>query len=188
VYVIDLDSKDFDAYLRLEDAAGKDLGEDDDSGPGTNARLFFIPPESGDYIVVATSARPKTGKYRVTVQEAQLEFKALPLNKGAVTEKDRLAVNGPRSPYARLGSCKLYRVELKAGMPYVFDLVSSDFDAYLVLADATLKRIASDDDSGGKRNARISFTCKEDGTYYLAATGHGNPEGTFELKIGVKGE
>jgi hypothetical protein len=188
VYVIDLVSKDCDAYLRLEDAAGKNLGEDDDSGGGTNARLFFIPRESADYVLIATSARPQTGKYRLTVREAHLDFKALPLDKGAVTEKDRLAVNGPRSPFGRLGSCKLYRVELKAGATYVFDLISSNFDAYLTLADGTLKRLASDDDSGGNRNARIVFPCKADGTYCLAATGLGTPEGAFELRIRVRAE
>src|SRR5437588_12583167 len=40
LYVIDLGSKDFDAYLRLEDASGKPIAEDDDGDGGTNARLF----------------------------------------------------------------------------------------------------------------------------------------------------
>ena len=31
-YVIDLESSDFDAYLRVEDAAGKALAQDDDGG------------------------------------------------------------------------------------------------------------------------------------------------------------
>ena len=44
-------------------------------------------------------------------------------------------------------------------------------------------QLGSDDDSGGKRNARIRFPCKEDATYYLIATGLGEPEGSFELKI-----
>src|SRR5262249_17921184 len=38
-YRIDLRSKDFDPYLRLEDAWGKELATDDDSGGGLNARI-----------------------------------------------------------------------------------------------------------------------------------------------------
>src|SRR5438876_2242489 len=61
VYVIDLASKDFDAYLRLEDSAGKLLAEDDDSGGMLDARLFFIPPATGEYTLVATCYKPKAG-------------------------------------------------------------------------------------------------------------------------------
>ncbi len=183
LYVIDLVSKDFDAYLRLEDAAGKPLAEDDDGGGGTNARLFFIPPKTGDYTIVATAFQPKTGKYRLTVQEAHLQSTALPLAKDGATAKGTLTFTGPRSPFSPHNACKLYRVELKAGTTYQIELDSGDFDAYLTLADASLVQLASDDDSGGTRNARIRFDCKHDGTYYVVATGLGHPEGAFELKI-----
>jgi hypothetical protein len=48
-YVIDLESKDFDAYLRILDSAGKQLASDDDGGDGRNARLRFTPPKEGNY-------------------------------------------------------------------------------------------------------------------------------------------
>ncbi len=183
LYVIDLTSKDFDAYLRLEDAAGKVLAEDDDGGGGKNARLFFIPPKTGDYTVIATAYKPQTGKYRLTVQKAHLQPAALPLEGDGATVKGTLSLKSPRSPFSPHTSCQLYRVELKAGTTYQIDLASADFDAYLSLADARLVELASNDDSGGKRNARIRFACKHDGTYYLVATGLGLPEGSFELKI-----
>lgn len=183
LYVIDLVSKDFDAYLRLEDGSGKPLAEDDDGGGGTNARLFFIPPKTGDYTIVATAYKPKTGKYRLTVQEAHLPSTALPVGKDGATVNGSLTLKSPRSPFSPHNSCALYRVELKSGTTYQIDLTSADFDAYLSLADASLIQVASDDDSGGKRNARIRYPCKHDGTYYIVATGLGQPEGTFELKI-----
>src|SRR5262249_61673489 len=71
-YAIDLESAAFDAYLRLEDAAGKQLAEDDDSGGGTNARLLFRPAHSGAYRVIVT-AFPRgsgTGAYTLTVRRA----------------------------------------------------------------------------------------------------------------------
>jgi hypothetical protein len=64
-----LASNDFDAYLLLMDAKGNTLGQDDDSGGGTNARIAMqLAP--GSYWVVA---RPSTdftaaGSYTLTVQ------------------------------------------------------------------------------------------------------------------------
>jgi hypothetical protein len=183
VYVVDLVSKDFDAYLRLEDSGGRQLVEDDDGGGATNARLFFIPPESAEYTVIATCYKPKTGKYRLTVQAAQLQSKVLTLENGSATAKGRLTPTGPRSPFSPHNSCAMYRADFKRGATYVIDLASADFDAYLSLADASLRLLASDDDSGGKLNSRLRFECKADGTFFLVATGVGHPEGAFELKV-----
>ncbi len=69
-YVIDLASKKFDAFLRLEDANGKQIAEDDDSGGGTNARLRFRPRASGVYRIIATTFEPSTfGPYSLTIRE-----------------------------------------------------------------------------------------------------------------------
>ena len=182
-YVIDLVSKDFDAFLRLADAGGTELAEDDDGGGGTNARLFFIPAKTDTYTIIATAFAPKTGKYRLTVQEAHLQPQTLALDDGAAKVKDQLTPASGRSPFSPHNVSKLYRVELKADTTYVIDLESSAFDAYLTLADSRLRLLAADDDSGGKRNARIRYECKEDGTYYIVATGLGHPEGEFELKV-----
>jgi hypothetical protein len=182
-YVIDLVSKDFDAFLRLEDAGGKELAEDDDGGGMLNARLFFIPPESAEYALIATTYKPKTGKYRLTVQPSNLLARPLKVDGGAVTVKDRLTQTGARSPFSPHSNCQLYRVDLKAGNTYVIDLESAAFDSYLSLADASLRHLASDDDGGGKLNARLRFECKEDGAYHIVATGLGNPDGEFTLKI-----
>jgi hypothetical protein len=68
-YVIDLHSQDFDAYLRIEDAAGNGLAEDDDSGPFLDARLFFTPARSGTYALVVTTFHPdETGRYVLSVR------------------------------------------------------------------------------------------------------------------------
>jgi len=66
---VKLTSNDFDAYLVLLDAKGNAVGQDDDSGGGTNARITMqLAP--GSYWVVA---RPSTdftaaGSYTLTVQ------------------------------------------------------------------------------------------------------------------------
>ena len=56
----------------------------------------------------------------------------------------------------------------------------------LLLGYRLTRFIGSDDDSGGKRNARLRFECKADGAYHLIATGLGHPEGDFQLKIAAE--
>jgi pre-peptidase len=69
-YVIDMTSARFDAYLRLEDATGKQIAEDDDSGGGTNARILFRPRTPGTYRIIATTYDGGTfGAYRLTIRE-----------------------------------------------------------------------------------------------------------------------
>jgi hypothetical protein len=75
-YLIDLEADLFDAMLRIEDAGGKGLAGNDDIGvEDLNARLVFIPPATGKYRAVVTTAIPKqTGAYRLGVYPtAQLE-------------------------------------------------------------------------------------------------------------------
>jgi hypothetical protein len=68
-YVIDLHSQEFDAYLRIEDAAGNGLAEDDDSGPFLDARLVFTPARTGTYaLVVTTFDADETGRYLLSVR------------------------------------------------------------------------------------------------------------------------
>jgi hypothetical protein len=71
VYVIDLESTDFDAYLRLHDSQGKLLAENDDIEPGVNpnSRLIFTAPAEGTYRLVATSFEQSgSGVYTLTVR------------------------------------------------------------------------------------------------------------------------
>jgi S1-C subfamily serine protease len=70
-YVIDLNSRDFDAFLRLEDASGKKVFENDDGfETGTDARIAFRPVKAGTYRIVTTSYHAgKTGAFTLTVHK-----------------------------------------------------------------------------------------------------------------------
>ncbi len=71
-YVIDLESKAFDTFLRLEDAQGKKLAENDDivEGVNLNSRIVFTPAKDGVYRLVATAFRGQgRGPYTLTVGE-----------------------------------------------------------------------------------------------------------------------
>jgi serine protease Do len=67
-YLIELDSGAFDAYLRVEDRAGKQLAFDDDGGDDTNARLVFTAPADGAYRIIVTSfENARTGAFALRV-------------------------------------------------------------------------------------------------------------------------
>jgi serine/threonine protein kinase/Flp pilus assembly protein TadD len=71
-YVFDLESTDFNAFLRLEDATGKKLAEGDDIEPGVilNSRIVLTPTTSGNYRLVATAfAAHGTGAYVLRIRE-----------------------------------------------------------------------------------------------------------------------
>jgi serine protease Do len=70
-YTIDLESNDFDAYLRLEDPSGKQLAEDDDSAGKLNSRIVFTPEVEGVYRIIVTTCDPdQTGAYRLSIYQA----------------------------------------------------------------------------------------------------------------------
>ena len=63
-YRIDQKSKDFDAYLFLEDSTGTRLAEDGDSGGDTNARIVHKVEATGVYRIIATTLPAReTGKF-----------------------------------------------------------------------------------------------------------------------------
>ncbi len=70
-YQIDLESKEFDCYLRVEDSTGKQLAENDDGGEGLNSRLRFAPPKDDVYQIIATSFAGGAGMYTLKVRVIQ---------------------------------------------------------------------------------------------------------------------
>jgi hypothetical protein len=71
VYVIDLESAQFNTFLKLEDAKGKLLAENDDiSADNLNSRLVINGKADGLLRVVATSFQEAgTGAYTLTIRE-----------------------------------------------------------------------------------------------------------------------
>lgn len=71
-YQIDMASGDFDTYLRLEDAGGKQLAEDDDSGGGVkglDAQITFSCMAAGTYRIICTTFdRGGQGNFKLQVK------------------------------------------------------------------------------------------------------------------------
>jgi len=82
------------------------------------------------------------------------------------------------SPY------RIWMLDGRAGQRVVIDLMSSDFDAYLILRDADGRMVASDDDSGEGQNARLHTVLPRDGRYRVIATAVGDSaHGRYTLAV-----
>ncbi len=188
-YLIDLESDDFDSYLRVLDAAGKQLAEDDDSGKGFNARLRFTPTTDGEYQVVATCFSSGQGSYVLTIRDLtpgapgkQAQSKAALVTENELRFEGKLGKNDPK---VMNRPAQIHRVTMSPGKTYVIDMESTDFDAYLRVLDSNGKQLASDDDSGGNHNARIRFAPTKEDNYQVVATRFGSGQGSYVLKIRV---
>mgnify|MGYP001571148621 CR=1 FL=1 len=52
-YLIDLKSRQFDCFLRLENSSGQQLAEDDDSGGGLDSRIVHKATKNDTYRIIA---------------------------------------------------------------------------------------------------------------------------------------
>jgi hypothetical protein len=76
----------------------------------------------------------------------------------------------------------------QAGQTITIELVSTDFDAYVMLRGPgiTGSRDYSDDDSGGQCNARLTVTFPQTGEYEIIVNTRGKLEtGAFTLLVGA---
>ncbi len=81
---------------------------------------------------------------------------------------------------------KTYEVDLAAGKSYQIDAVSEEFDSYLVLQGPDGQELATDDDSGGDRNARIIHRITTDGRYRIMVTSYGSGQTTGEFSLTIR--
>ncbi len=165
-YTIDMESKQVDAYLRLESERGTNLAEDDDSGGNLNARIRYRAMTSGTHYIVATTYKEGTGEFVLRVQETG----PMVVGAGGLVLPLKLTLDDPRDRTRTRSFHKVVDVQLTAGRTYVIDLQSATLDSYLRLEDAAGKQLAFDDDSGGNLNARLEFRPTQSGTYRLIAT------------------
>jgi hypothetical protein len=174
-YVIDLISKDYDAYLRLLDKKGKQLAEDDDSGGELNSRIIHSATESGDHQVVVTTFDGQVGKFTLKIRELNIkgEAKARTLGKGGLTIDGELGQNDS-TDLDKLS--KVHSVQLKAGQSYVVDVKSEDFDCQVYVFDGKGKLLGQDND-------KVVCTASADGPHHLIVKSFDDQAGKFDLKV-----
>jgi hypothetical protein len=188
--------QNWDNFLRLEDPSGKHLIEHDDINPGINLNALiekFECPRTGTYRIIVTSFdNEEMGKYRLTVWQYGSDGTGpkLDLSRGEDLRDDTLP--GPDDKTIDIDKArpfsvrKVYTVKLIAGKTYQIDMMSKDFDAYLRLQDAKENDLASDDNSGGGLDARITFKCLRTGEYRIIASSALGGKGAYTLTVQQK--
>jgi thiol-disulfide isomerase/thioredoxin len=100
-YQIDMKSRQFDSYLRLEDSKGRELAEDDDSGGMLDAQIIFNCTRDDEYKVIATAFNENgVGMFTLTIKKRGAAPKSTSahttlIDKAAPDFQGDFAVNGP---------------------------------------------------------------------------------------------
>lgn len=180
-----LESDDFDPVARVGRMVGGSfvkLAENDDgAGKGLNAYLVFTAPQAGDYVIQASSVSSDAeGGYRLSLEQGP----PAPAARGIAIGEEVSGRLGEDSAQSDSGApADLYRFTGRAGQRVAISMKSDDFDSYLELFDANHNSLATDDDSGGELNARLTFVLPEDGDYLIEARGFSDAEGRYDLKV-----
>ena len=183
-----LDAEGFDAALRIGRGDGDDFEElafnDDAPGHGLNSRLTFSAPSDGVFIVRAGGFRSSArGPYALSVEPAAPAAAALPIAvgdrvEGRLTESTGQGESGRRAV--------TYQFQGREGQRISVLMTSSDIDAYLELfrdRDGVRESLMTDDDSGGRLNARLNRRLSETGTYLIEARAYADDLGAYVLEL-----
>jgi len=168
---ITLLSEAFDAYLYVFDESFHVLGEDDDSGGGSDAALEIVIPSSGTLFVVATSYDiGERGPYTLRLETGTGEIMEIPWEsaevirigdrvRGDLLEGDGLWEDGT--------FYDLVAFDGRRGDVVSLSLRSGAFDAFLMVYGPDREPLGSDDDSGGGRDAHLQLGLPSDGRYTI---------------------
>ena len=199
-YRIDLEGSSTDAgtlwnpYLRgVYDADGDLISatENDDGGAYQNSRVDFTAEEDATYYVAAGADGVDVGTYTLSVTDIT---NGVPDDLAADTDTlGRVTVGGSSTGEIDYEDDRdWFAVELEAGKTYRIDLeglltgAGTLWNPYLrgvYDADGDLISDTANDDGGAYQNSRVDFTAEENATYYVAAGGHEDAEGTYTLSV-----
>jgi PKD repeat protein len=177
VVTIEVSSAAFDTYVCVLDANNSGLGSDDNSGPASNSRFYrqFTP---GSYYVEVSTRTAGNGGGAYTLAT----YAGYPWPIGTIGVGETLSAT--LSPTAAETRClpnapgDRYGFTLSTVGTIVLGAASAAFDTYLCLLDSSNNAIASDDNSGGGTNSRITRANLPAGTYFVeVATRTSGPTG-----------
>ncbi|MGB3544588.1 DUF4344 domain-containing metallopeptidase [Rubrivirga sp.] len=190
--VITLSSDDFDPYVMLNRVFGgefESIAQDDDGGPGIDARIRTRIGPSGTYVIVANSfAQAATGAYTLSVDRAQdvadgAADTGFPTLTTGTPAQGRLSTDD--TALADESFADLYVFDGTPGDEIAVTLRSTEFDAYLTIGTiegGDVEVVGRDDDGGGGSDARVRFTVGASGTYAVQANSYGPGEtGAYTL-------
>lgn len=200
-----------DPFLVLRDANGNFAAQDDNSGPGSDARIVFTPDSTGTYYLSARTFGTDGGTYAlVTAPEERTDEGGAPTpdpdpTPGPVVPGITVAEGGTDAAGSTATTVELIsgdtfdgtldsgsdkdfvKIDLTAGTQYTFDLKGAGSgdgtlpDGFLVLRNADGGFVAQDDNSGAGSDAQIVFTPGASGTFYISARTFSGEGGDYLL-------
>jgi hypothetical protein len=180
-----LEADDFDPLVRIGRMVGgsfvQSAQNDDGAGKGLNSYLVFTAPQAGEYVIQAASVSSGAeGDYRLSLEQGPPAPEARSITIGEEVS-GRLDEDSAQSDAG--APADLYRFTGRAGQRVAISLKADDFDSFLELFDANHNSLATDDDSGGELNARLTFVLPDDGDYLIEARGFSDATGSYDLKL-----
>ncbi len=178
-----MNSSAFDAYLFLADASLNVITEDDDSGPGTNARILRTLP-AGRYFVIANAYDAnRFGTFQLTVRPAPAacvigRSTALPSTIDATLAGSTACVRTDGSLEDRYDIVIGARTTIRVSMT----TTANTLDPVLFVLDQQELVVIQDDDTGGGLNAALEVQL-EPGRYTVLASGYPGETGAYRLIV-----
>ncbi len=182
-------SGDFDTYLQIGSPEGDfyALTSDDDGlGEGTDSRLNYTLPSTGDFILRASPLYADAdGLYSLELidrgpQPMPGSILVGATARGTLAEDDGIAEDG--------AFYDAYRISVKEGDKLRLTMVSNEFDAYLDIGredeGGVFTSVAADDDGLSDTHAKVDWSVEEEGDYIIRARSFGTGQsGAYSLTI-----
>ncbi|WP_297803362.1 PPC domain-containing protein [uncultured Brevundimonas sp.] len=189
---ITLESSDFDALLELG-KAGDDFDamvtDDDGAGRGTDSRILFDVPETGEYVIRASSYQSdERGGYelRLTDRGPKPERGSVMVGstvRGSLSDRDNTSEGG-------IGSGAFYdeyTFHASKDEKLRFILVAPTFDAVVMVRSASAEGSSwgkQDDDGLSDTHSRLIWSAPNDGEYVVRVTSfQANSTGDYSLIV-----
>lgn len=93
----------------------------------------------------------------------------------------KLSAEDARDKLQKGSPHQVHTFKMTAGVTYLIDLVSPDFDSFLRLEDSAGKQLMADDDGGGYPHARLTFKTPKTDAYRIIVTNLDGKAGRFTL-------
>jgi hypothetical protein len=182
---VEMTSTQVDSYLYLLRGPSGAVLASNDNGPSGNNAVFSIHLDAGSYLLVATSAAPVTGDYKLSSKldnlrqctEGSLRFDSEA--EGSLGDPDcrflDLRLNSSDAAYL-----DQHKLEVTRRGVVVVTMNSAELDSYLIVADSRGAVISRNDNSGPENNARLSISL-EPGAYVIIATTAETGTGSYKL-------
>ncbi|HEX8690820.1 MAG TPA: PPC domain-containing protein [Longimicrobium sp.] len=183
-------SEAFDAFLTVARSVGgitDAFKTDDDRGGGTDARVRFVVPEDGQYLLVAQSlAEEGVGAYTLALETAPepttAQAREVRLGQtvtGALAETDAILEDDDTF-------YDTWVISARAGQRLLIEMKSDSFDTFLSfgrMEGDEFNATGTDDDGGDDTNSRLRVTVPENGEFQIRANSMGTATGPYTLTV-----